>query len=55
MEWLNRYAVSEEIYKISTIEEIDFLSGDIKRGDVEDGKVEKRITKMLMGKDKIRI
>ena len=55
MDWLKKYAFSEQIYKISTIEEIDFLSTDIKRADQEDSKVEKKITKMLMGKDKIRI
>jgi hypothetical protein len=38
-----------------TIEEIESLSSQIRKASFEDGKTEKKITKVLMGKDKIKI
>lgn len=54
-EWLKNYTLTNDIAKLNTIEEIDSLAGQIKRATTEDVKMEKKITKMLMGKDKIRI
>jgi hypothetical protein len=55
IEWLRAYTIEEETAKIGTIEEVDQLSSTIKRSNAEDAKVEKKMTKMLMGKDKIRV
>lgn len=53
-DWLRLYTL-EDGPKLHTIEEIDQLSAAIKKYSLDDGKIEKKITKLLMGKDKIRI
>lgn len=53
MDWLRDYSFEEDA-RLATIEEIDQLSAQIKKATAEDAKTEKRLTRMLMGKDKIR-
>jgi hypothetical protein len=53
IEWIRYYIVNE--VKLSTIEEIDSLDGQVKKAAERDNKTEKKITKILMGKDRIKI
>jgi hypothetical protein len=55
IEWLRTYILEEETAKIGTIEEVDRLSSTLKRSNAEDAKAEKKMTRMLMGKDRIRV
>jgi serine phosphatase RsbU (regulator of sigma subunit) len=53
-DWLRTYLTQDSI-RLCTIEEIDAVGGHIKKASAQDAKQEKKVTKLLMGKDKIRI
>jgi hypothetical protein len=55
MQWLKAYTLEDDLTRLGTIEDIDHLSALIKKSSSDDSKMEKKITKLLMGKDKIRI
>lgn len=54
-EWLRQVTSEEEIVKLATVEEIESLGGRIKKAALEYIKIEKKLTKIIMGKDKIKI
>lgn len=53
-EWLRSYLTQDSL-RLCTIEEIDAVGDHIKKASAQDAKQEKKVTKLLMGKDKIRI
>jgi len=52
--WLRTY-LNQDNVRLPTIEDIDALASHIKKASAQDAKQEKKVTKLLMGKDKIRI
>jgi hypothetical protein len=54
VEWLRTYLKQDGV-RLPTIEDIDALASLIKKTSATDAKQEKKVTKLLMGKDKIRI
>ena len=53
--WITEYTDPEQIQQLATIEEIESLSGQIKRAMQEDCKTEKKLARVVMGKDKIKV
>ena len=52
--WLKQHT-PESMHSITTIEELDKLSSELKKAGTHDSKLEKKVTRMLMGKEKIRV
>jgi hypothetical protein len=52
--WISQYTESSEIEKIASIEEIEALSAQIRKAAQEDAKTEKKLAKVVMGKDRIK-
>lgn len=53
-QWLAQHAQLDP-NRLPTIEDVDHLAAQLKKAAAEDAKAEKKVTRLLMGKDKLRI